>query len=164
MSFLWRGNASLFDCEKFKNSILTARCHFVMSYRLCWHCLERGPIAANRPNNKIKACDKYLHCEIACSCDYRGKKFISGAISVNRSFHSTCGERKGVLLPILPIKMYTPRGKRRVYALIDMGSEESLISRKLYREMNLHRVPLQVLLVTVTADGKRNLIISTIDT
>ena len=156
-----KGHASLFDCDKLKNSSLTARCRFVMSYRLCWRCLERGHIAANCPNNKIKACDKYLHCEIACSCDYRGKKFISGAISVNRSFHSTCGERKGVRLPILPIKIHTPRGERRIYALIDTGSEESLISRKLYREMDLQGLPLQVLLVT--ADGKRNLI-STIDT
>ena len=82
------------------------------------------------PNNKIKACDKFLHCEITCSCDYRGKKFISGAISVNQSFHSTYGERKGARLPILLIKMYTPRVEKRVYALIDTGSEETLISKK----------------------------------
>ena len=48
-----------------------------------------------------------------------------------------------------------------VYALIDMGSEETLISKKLYKEMNLYGDPLQVLLVT--ADGKRNLV-STFDT
>ena len=54
-----------------------------------------------------------------------------------------------------------PQGEIRVYALIDTESEESLISRKLYRELNLQGVPLQVLFVT--ADGKRNLI-STVDT
>ena len=128
---------------------------FVMSYRLCWHCLERGHIASNCTNNKIKACDKYLHCEIACSCDYRGKKFISGAISVNRSFHSTCGERQ-VRLPILQIKTYTPWGERRVYALIDTGSEESLISRKLYQDLNLCVIPLQVVLIT--ANGSHSLV------
>ena len=57
-----KGHASLFDCEKLKNSNLIARCRFVMSYRLCWHCLERGHIASNCPNNIIKTCDKYLHC------------------------------------------------------------------------------------------------------
>ena len=88
-------HASLFDCGKLKNSSLTARCRFVMSYGLCWHCLERIHIAASCPNNKLKACDKYSHSEIVCSCDYRGKKFISGAVFVNKSFHSTCGERKG---------------------------------------------------------------------
>ena len=52
-------------------------------------------------------------------------------------------------------------GKKRVYALIDTGSEETLISKRLYHELNLKGIPLQVLLVT--ADGKRNLI-SSIDT
>ena len=64
-------------------------------------------------------------------------------------------------LAYCPVKIYTPRGQRRVYALIDTGSEENLISRKLYNELNLKAVALQVLLVT--ADGKRNLI-SSIDT
>ena len=49
-------------------------------------------------------------------------------------------------------------GEKRVYALIDTGSEETLISKKLYRKMNLKRVPLQVLLVT--ADGRRNLVLT----
>ena len=80
---------------------------------------------------------------------------------MNRSFHSTCGKRKGVRLPILLIKKYTPSGEKRVYAFIDTGSEETLISKKLYKEMNLYWVLLQVLLVT--ADGKRNLV-STFDT
>ena len=70
-------------------------------------------------------------------------------------------ERGGVVCQYCPIKIYAPRGERRIYALIDTGLEETSISKKLYREMNLQGVPLQVLLVT--ADGKRNLI-STIDT
>ena len=102
-----------------------------------------------------------MHCEIACPCDYQGKKLISGAVSVDRMLHSTCGDRKWVCLPIVPIKIYTPRGQRKVYVLIDTGSEETLISKKLYNELNFKGIPLQVLLVT--ADGKRNLI-SSIDT
>ena len=98
-----RGHVSLFDCEKFKNSSMTTRCHFVISYRFCWRSLERGRIAGKCSNKKIKTCDKYLHCEIACLCDYRGKKFISGVIFVNRFFQSSCGEREGGgRLPILP--------------------------------------------------------------
>ena len=64
-------------------------------------------------------------------------------------------------LPIIPINIYTPRGQKRVYDLIDTGSEETLMSKRLYNELNLNGIPLQVLLVT--ADGKRNLI-SAIDT
>ena len=76
-----------------------------------------------------------------------------GALSVNRC---VCGEHKGVRLPILPVRIYTPRGDKIVYALINTGSEECLISKKLYRELNLYGVPLQVLLITT--DGSRSLI------
>ena len=123
--------------------------------------VSEGHVARGCPDKRIKVCDRYSHCEIACPCDYRGKKFISGAASVNRTLHSICGERKGVRLPIIPIKIYTPRGQKRVYALIDTGSEETLISKRLYTELDLKGVPLQV--SSVTADGKLNLI-SSIDT
>ena len=88
-----RGHVSLFDCDGFKNASMTTRCRFVVSNCLCWHCLERDHIAGRCPDKKIKVCDKYLHCEIACPCNYRGKKFISGAVSINQTLHSTCGER-----------------------------------------------------------------------
>ena len=116
---------------------MTTICRFVVSNCLCWHCLERSSIAGRCLDKKIKVCDKYLHCEIACPCDYWGKKIISGAVSLNRTLHSTCGERKGVLLLIIPIKIYTPQGQKRVYALIDTGSEEMLISKRLYTELSL---------------------------
>ena len=102
---------------------MTARCRFVAGNRLCWRCLEGGHRARGCLDMKIKVCDRYLHCEIACPCDYRGKKFVSGAASIHRSFHNLCGKRIGVRLPILPVKIYTPRGQKRVYALIDTGSE-----------------------------------------
>ena len=98
----------LLDCEEIKNAGMTARCRFVTSYRLCWRCLERGHVVLQCPNKQIKGCNKYLHCEIACPCDYRGKKMIVGAVLVNRAFHSVSGERKGVHLPIFPVKIYTP--------------------------------------------------------
>ena len=74
-----QGHVSLFNCKGFKNASMTARCRFVGSHRLCWRCLERGHIDGRCPEKGIKVCDKYLHCKIACPCDYRGKKFISGA-------------------------------------------------------------------------------------
>ena len=77
-----QGHVSLFVCDGFKNANMTARCRFVVSNRLCWHCLEKGHIAKGCPDKKIKVCDRYSHCEIACPCDYRDKKFISGAVGV----------------------------------------------------------------------------------
>ena len=75
---------------------MTARCRFVLSNCLCWNCLEEGHISRGCVDKKIKVCDRYSHCEIACPCDYQGKKFISVAVSINRTLNSICWERKGV--------------------------------------------------------------------
>ena len=83
------------------------------------------------------------------------------SFAVQRSLHSACGTRSGVRLPILAVRICTSRGSKLVYALLDSGSEESLISKKLYNELNLNGVPLEVLLIT--ANGSRNLV-STYDT
>ena len=45
-----------------------------------------------------------------------------------------------------------------VYALINSGSEETLITKKLFRDLKLCGIPLQVLLVT--ADGARSLVLT----
>ena len=130
----------------------------MVSQQLCWRCLRKGHIARRCTNKEIKVCDKYLHCEIACPCNYRGKKFISGSASVNRSLNSFCRDRKGVRFPILPIKVYTARGQKRVHGLIDTDSVETLTSKKLYAELNLEGFPLEELLIT--ADGNRSMISS----
>ena len=35
---------SLFKCNDFKKSDISARCRFIVRNRLCWRCLERGHI------------------------------------------------------------------------------------------------------------------------
>ena len=62
---------------------------------------------------------------------------------------------------VLPVNIYTASGQKRVYALLDTGSEECLVSRQLYSELGFKGVPLEVLLIT--ADGKRSLV-SSVDT
>ena len=48
-----KGHVSLFNCGGFKNANMTARCHFVVSHRLCWRCLEEGHVARGYPDKKI---------------------------------------------------------------------------------------------------------------
>ena len=120
---------------------MTARCRFVRNNRLCWRCLKVGHYARYCTCRDIKCCDKFRHCEIACPCVYVGRKFISGVMSVNRSLSNRCEKRKGVRLPVLPVNVYTARGHKRVYALLDTGSEETLVSRQLYSELGFKGFP-----------------------
>ena len=65
------------------------------------------------------------------------EKNISGSLAVQRSLHNACANRSGVRLPILPVHVYTSRDSKLVYALLDTASEETLISKRLYNELNL---------------------------
>ena len=89
-----RKHVSVFNCEGFKHASMTARCRFVVSHHLCWLCLEWGHIAGRCPDKRIKVCDKYFHCEIACPYNYWAKKFISSPVLPNRTLHGACGEKK----------------------------------------------------------------------
>ena len=62
--------------------------------------------------------------------------------------------KSSLRLPILPVWVYSPEGSKLVYALVDSGSEESLISRSLLEELKLLGIPLEVLLITT--NGSRN--------
>ena len=64
-------------------------------------------MALKCPNNKIKACNKFLQCEIAYPCEYRGKQMISGVMSVIGPFTALATRGRGFRLPILPVRIYT---------------------------------------------------------
>ena len=62
--------------------------------------------------------------------------------------HSSAMGKSGVRLPILPVQVYSSKGSKLVYALVDCGSEESLISINLFEELKLLGIPLEVFLIT----------------
>ena len=59
-------------------------------------------------------------------------------------------------MPILPVRVSTRHGNKVVYAFLELGSQESLVSKKLYNELNMNGPDLQVCLVT--ADGAKKLV------
>ena len=83
-------------------------------------------------------------------------------MSVQRPCNNNCtANRWGLRFPLLPVRVYTSRGSKLVYALLDSGSEESLVSKSLYDELKMKGAPLEVLLITT--NGSRNSV-STFDT
>ena len=77
-------------------------------------------------------------------------------MAVQRSLHNACTNRSGVRLTILPVRVYTSKGSKLVYALLDSGSEETFDSKNFYDEVKMIGAPLEVLLIT--ANGSRNLV------
>ena len=67
-------------------------------------------IAFECPAKEIEACNRWSHCKLICNCNYTGKKFISGSLSVQRSYNNSCAVNKsGVRLPVLPVQVYSSR-------------------------------------------------------
>ena len=86
-----------------------------------------------------------------------GNLFLAPLRAVSKSCaHSKSMGKSGVRLPVLRIRVYSHKGSKLVYVLLDSGSEDTLISRTLFNELKLGGIPLDVLLIT--ANGSRNLI------
>ena len=136
---------------------MATRIRIVLDNGLCWRCLGPKHRAFQCTVRDIDACSRCLHHKLVCNCNYSGKKLVSGSLAVEKSCaHSRALGKTGVRLPVLPIRVYSPRGSKLVYALLDSGSEETLISKSLYDELKLCGIPLDVLLIT--ANGSRNLV------
>ena len=76
-----KGHTSLIECDKFK--VVSPSKFFVLAMLMYGH--RAYPCRKN-----IKACNKFLHCKLVCTCNYDGKKINSGALAVQRSLHSPC--------------------------------------------------------------------------
>ena len=61
-------------------------------------------------------------------------------------------------MPISAVRVSTRHGNKIVYALLDTGSQETLVSKKMYNDLNMSGPDLQVCLIT--ADGVKKLVSS----
>ena len=65
-----------------------------------------------------------------------------------RLWNASCyNKRVNARMPILPIKINSQTRGRVIYARLDTGSEESIISHDLYNEINLQGEPCKCILV-----------------
>ena len=154
-------HVKLLNCDAFKSHDMATRVRIVLDNGLYWCCLGPRHWAFQCMTRDIDPCRRWLHNKLVRNCNYSGKKMISGSLAVEKACSHSRVLGKWVRLPILPVRVYSPKGSKLVYALIDSGSEETLISKSLYDELKLCGIPLDVLLIT--ANGSRNLI-STFDT
>ena len=80
---------------------------------------------------EIPVCNKRKHCYIVCTCENKGKWFISGAL-IKYNANTAFKDRVGTNMPVLPIRLSSDHCNKIIFTLRDSGSKESLISRDLY--------------------------------
>ena len=77
-----KGHKTFWDFAGFKNISPDKRLKFISTERRCWRCLDWEHRARFCLRTDIPACENRLHCEMVCNFDYRGCKFVSGALCV----------------------------------------------------------------------------------
>ena len=109
----------------FKNYEMTSRIRLVLDKGLCWRCLGPKHQAFHCTRKDIDACSRWLHNKLVCNCNYSGKKTVLGSLAISKSFAlNKCMDKAGVRLPVLPIRVYSQKGSKLVYALQIAGAKK----------------------------------------
>ena len=151
----------IYNCYSFIAAPIEKRCKFTTSNNLCFTCLR-----ISHANNSCRfrslpradGCKKNHHA-LLCSCEGETvvKSFVEEApkkvSSIVNRVASGVGE-VGARLHVLPVVVSNERGdEKEVYAMLDSGSEESLLSEEVADFLELPGVKKDV--VVITADGRR---------
>lgn len=107
------------DCSTFKALNVNQRARLAKAKRLCFRCL-RHP---SNNDHMAKSCNLRGRCRIK-NCSRPHHPLIHGAAPV---FVGTAPFESSVLLQIVPINVQTPKGAVKTNALLDSGSQASLI-------------------------------------
>ena len=141
---------------------LTDRMHVVTQARACYVCLTAGHIARNcglRRKCPVDGCDRYhhqlLHGAAAPASSVPGAGSEMAQLSSVRPHGSmasvtrvgtqtTAGadgspaaDRAHLMLQVVPLTVHGPNGNRKVNALLDLGSQISLVTENLAGQLGL---------------------------
>ena len=117
------------DCSTFKALNVNQYAQLAKEKRLCFCCL-RHP---SNNDHLAKTCNLRGQCRIE-NCNRLHHPLIHGAATV---FVGTSSFETSVLLQIVPINVQTPNGAMKTYALLDSGSQASLIVEEFVDKIGL---------------------------
>ncbi|KFD65639.1 hypothetical protein M514_22234 [Trichuris suis] len=153
------GSHSLAECEQFNSMTTYDRLNVARKAKCCFVCLSRG--------HQSRACAVRKSCPIS-GCSGKHHRLLHGASfcqNADRTQPVLCEEQKpresvkvvqvgatisdrAVLLSVVPIMVGNSSARMKTYALLDSGSEASLITEGLARKLGLSLKPTGVCLTT----------------
>ena len=157
---LCEGAHSVEHCGKLTRLSVDERVTFLMKRAMCFRCLE--------PGHRARECTSMRKCSVSECASSRHHRLLHGMKEINRYLtradESTTKDAQLVgaasvkrknqtLLQIVPVVVHGPRGKRKVNALLDMGSEISLIKDDIASQVGLEG-PVESLKIG-TVDGSK---------
>ena len=159
----------VYDCNQFKSLSLDARKDFVMKNGLCRNCFI--------PKHMVKDCRKRGQCEVSdCGRKHhtllhdwsvvqnsQNRSVASPAPSLSDSSQpskatvtSTSGVSSKVFLRILPVKVINGSRSIETYALLDNGSDVSLVHDRLVQMLGIRGRPKPFVINSVNCTSEVN--------
>ena len=118
----------LINCETFLSKSLPEEKAFVLKENLCFNCLSRGHV--------LKNCKS----DFSCRIDGSSKKhhtLLHDEPRVNINVSSNISNTKVTYLQVLPIYVSNGTGSIKVNALLDSGSDSTLVTKTLADKLKL---------------------------
>ena len=149
------------SCDKFAALTVDDRAALAGRYGLCFNCLARGHVSATCPS------------DVRCGAENCGKRHHSLLHNSKRVFPrhdddsremtptddklvgTAAAGRSQVLLQVVPIKVHGPAGSHPTRALLDLGSQVTLVTDDLCDRLGISGPANDLLLTTV--NGKERL-------
>ncbi|CAH8428835.1 unnamed protein product [Schistosoma haematobium] len=129
------------DCTKLLKMNVTERRHEVRRRGLCYLCLRKGHIA--------KSCDSDIKCDVGnCKALHNSLLHIDGinnrVVNLVKDWNSS-----KVCLGFIPVRLYGPNGTLETYALLDSGSDTSLVCEEIINHLGLKGKETSIKVTTV---------------
>ena len=154
----------IYYCYSFIAASVEERCNFASSHNLCFSCLRSSH--ANKSRCPIRSSPRAANCKkdhhaLLCSCKFEKshsseteQKTVGVPAKVVNLGVSCVSNGVGARLHVLPVVVSNENGEEReVYALLDSGSEETLLSKEISDFLEFPGIAADI--VVITADGRR---------
>ncbi|OON16352.1 hypothetical protein X801_07837, partial [Opisthorchis viverrini] len=141
---LYREPHPLTNCVKFADLECNKRWDVAKRREVCFRCLKSGHVT--------KACKTERKCRVS-ECKTRHHYLLHTTPNPSRSVQGICNTanaRQGsTALGLLPVRIKGPLGKLVVYALLDNGSDATLVRHDVLRRLGIPPHPSQLIIETI---------------
>ncbi|CAH8572859.1 unnamed protein product [Schistosoma guineensis] len=135
------GDHEATDCPRLAKMKVKERRQEVRKRGLCYLCLRKGHIAMTC-NSGIK-CD-VENCKVGHNSLLHIDSIDNHVVNLNKDWNSS-----KVCLGIVPVRLYGPKGCLETYALLDSGSDTSLVCEELINQLGIKGKETSIRVATV---------------
>lgn len=134
----------IINCSGYGNLDSTGRINFIRNNRLCFNCLASGHSSSNcTSNGRCRICNNKHHTSIHTeNRNYSGQSSSTAMKTTATAINSENSLDKRVLLATAVVYIYASSGEKYpAKALLDLGSDNSVIKEKLAKKLGLTQKP-----------------------